>query len=318
MAKYLITGGAGFIGINYCKYVLKKYINDEFICLDALTYAANINELESLKKYKNFTFIKGDICDKKLVDDLFITYKPDYIINFAAESHVDRSIDNSSLFIKTNVIGVQVLLDACRNYGIKRFHQVSTDEVYGDLSYDSTKAFDELESLNPSNPYSASKAAADLLVKAYNRTYNINTTISRSSNNYGPYQNEEKLIPKVIFNGLKDIKIPVYGDGKNQRDWIYVLDNVKAIDNIVRNGLNGEIYNISSGLEISNIELIHKILFILGKDNSLIEFVIDRLGHDLRYCIDNSKIKNELGFLLEYDLNKGLELTINWYKNNSK
>ena len=316
MANYLITGGAGFIGINYLEYALEEYPNDRFICLDALTYAANKSKIDELMKYKNLIFMHGNICDKKLINNIFKNYNIDYVVNFAAESHVDRSIEDSTIFIKTNVEGVQVLLDACRIYNIKRFHQVSTDEVYGDLAFDSDIKFNELSKLNPSNPYSASKASADLLVLSYHRTYGLNITISRSCNNYGPYQHKEKLVPKVIYNALNDIDIPIYGNGKNKRNWIYVLDNAKAIDCVLRYGKNGEIYNISSNNEIENLDLVGIILSYLNKSNKLIKFVEDRLGHDLRYSIDNSKLIKELNFNFEYDMTNGLLKTINWYKNN--
>ena len=292
MKTYLITGGAGFIGSNYLNIFVKKNPNNLYVCLDALTYAGNLTNIKDIIDCKNFKFVKGNICDKELVNKLFELYKFDYVINFAAETHVDNSIKDSDIFYETNVLGTKVLLDACRKYGIKRFHQISTDEVYGNnvLGY----KFKEDDKLNPSSPYSASKAAADLLVLSYFKTYNIPVTISRSSNNYGYNQNQEKLIPMIINNALSDKDITIYGDGNNIRDWLFVDDHCDAIELIIINGKEGEIYNISNGFELSNNEVVKKILNILNKPESLIKYVDDRLGHDFRYGIDISKIMNEL------------------------
>ena len=314
----LITGGAGFIGSNFCQYAVNKYPNDNFICLDALTYAGNMENLKDVLKNTNFTFVKGDICDINLIDELFQQYCFDIVINFAAETDVDRSIENSSAFIKTNVIGVQVLLDVCKKYGIKRFHQVSTDEVYGDLSLDDEIKFYENSPLKPSNPYSASKAAADMLVIAYNRTYGVPITISRSSNNYGKHQHIEKLIAGTITKALQDKKITIHGTGEYVRDWLYVLDNCEAIDLIVRYGKNGEIYNIGANNELSNIKVVNKILKYLNKDKSLIVYVDNRLGQDIRYALDISKIQKQLNWRPRHDFEKSLYQTIEWYKSKYK
>lgn len=315
--KYLITGGAGFIGSNYLHYVVNKYKDDYFICIDKLTYAGNYENIKSLEKMNNFKFIRGDITKKKQVNDLFKKEKIDYCINFAAESHVDNSIKNPCIFEKTNIKGTLVLLNACNKYGIKKFHQISTDEVYGDLPLDLPDLkFSEESMLRPSSPYSASKASADLLVMAYYRTYGLPVSISRCSNNYGPYQFYEKLIPLVISKALNNEKIPIYGDGKNIRDWIHVMDHCVGIDLIVRKGEVGEIYNIGGNSEISNIELVKLILKIMNKPFSLIEYVSDRPGHDLRYSVDFSKIQNKLGWSLKYNLKNGIIDTIDWYLNN--
>ena len=315
--KYLITGGAGFIGSNYLHYVVNKYKDDYFICIDKLTYAGNYENIKSLEKMNNFKFIRGDITKKKQVNDLFKKEKIDYCINFAAESHVDNSIKNPCIFEKTNIKGTLVLLNACNKYGIKKFHQISTDEVYGDLPLDLPDLkFSEESMLRPSSPYSASKASADLLVMAYYRTYGLPVSISRCSNNYGPYQFYEKLIPLVISKALNNEKIPIYGDGKNIRDWIHVMDHCVGIDLIVRKGEVGEIYNIGGNSEISNIELVKLILKIMNKPFSLIEYVSDRPGHDLRYSVDFSKLQNKLGWSLKYNLKNGIIDTIDWYLNN--
>jgi len=315
--KYLITGGAGFIGSNFCQYMVDKYPNDLFICLDALTYAANIKNLDNIINKDNFKFIEGNICDEELVEKLFKEEKIDYVINFAAESHVDKSITEPNIFLKSNVIGVQVLLDASKKYNVKRFHQISTDEVYGDLPLDRPDLlFSESSMLKPSSPYSVSKASADLLVLAYHRTHEIDVTISRSSNNYGIYQHEEKLIPLVIKKALRNEKIPVYGTGLNIRDWLYVLDHCSAIDLIVKNGRSGEIYNVGVHDEKTNLDVIKMILKYLGKDESLIEFTTDRLGHDLRYALDNSKLINELGWMPTTKLDYKIEDIIKYYIEN--
>ena len=312
--KILVTGGAGFIGSNFIYYELDNYPEDEIICLDKLTYAGNLETLELAMKNPKFKFVKGDIADRKLVYDLFETEKPDIIVNFAAESHVDRSIENPEIFLRTNVIGTSVLMDACRKYGIQRYHQVSTDEVYGDLPLDRLDLFfTETTPLHTSSPYSASKASADLLVQAYHKTYNLPITISRCSNNYGPYHFPEKLIPLMIANALNDKKLPVYGKGENVRDWLYVEDHCSAIDLIIRKGKVGEIYNIGGHNEKTNLEVVKTIIKELGKSEDLIEFVMDRPGHDRRYAIDPTKIHNELGWLPATKFNDGIKKTINWY-----
>lgn len=312
--KIIVTGGAGFIGSNFIYYELDNYPKDEIICLDKLTYAGNLETLELAMKNPNFKFIKGDIADRKFVYDLFETEKPDIIVNFAAESHVDRSIENPEIFLRTNVIGTSVLMDACRKYSIQRYHQVSTDEVYGDLPLDRPDLFfTEKTSLHTSSPYSASKASADLLVQAYHKTYNLPITISRCSNNYGPYHFPEKLIPLMIANALNDKKLPVYGKGENVRDWLYVEDHCSAIDLIIRKGKVGEIYNIGGHNEKTNLEVVKTIIKELGKSEDLIEFVMDRPGHDRRYAIDPTKIHNELGWLPATKFNDGIKKTINWY-----
>ena len=312
--KILVTGGAGFIGSNFVYYELDNYPNDEIICLDALTYAGNLETLAVAMKNPKFKFVKGDIADRKLVYDLFAAEKPDIVVNFAAESHVDRSIENPEIFLQTNVIGTSVLLDACRKYGITRYHQVSTDEVYGDLPLDRPDLFfTETTPLHTSSPYSASKASADLLVQAYHRTYKLPTTISRCSNNYGPYHFPEKLIPLMIINALDNKPLPVYGTGENVRDWLYVEDHCSAIDLVIRKGKVGEIYNIGGHNEHTNLEVVKIILEKLGKDESLIKFVKDRPGHDRRYAIDPTKIHNELGWLPATKFADGIEKTIDWY-----
>ena len=312
--KIIVTGGAGFIGSNFIYYELDNYSEDEIICLDKLTYAGNLETLEIALKNPKFKFVKGDIADRDFVYDLFEKEKPDIIVNFAAESHVDRSIENPEIFLQTNVIGTSVLMDACRKYGIKRYHQVSTDEVYGDLPLDRPDLFfTETTPLHTSSPYSASKASADLLVQAYHRTYNLPTTISRCSNNYGPYHFPEKLIPLMIANALNNKKLPVYGKGENVRDWLYVEDHCSAIDLIIRKGKVGEVYNIGGHNEKTNLEVVKTIIKELGKSEDLIEFVTDRPGHDRRYAIDPTKIHNELGWLPATKFNDGIKKTIDWY-----
>lgn len=319
MATFLITGGAGFIGGNYLHLMTKKYPEDRFVCLDALTYAGNLETLQPISNLPNFRFVHGDIRDRKKVYSLFEEERFDYVINFAAESHVDRSIENPQIFLETNIIGTSVLLDACKNYQVKRFHQVSTDEVYGDLPLDrSDLLFKEDTPLHTSSPYSSSKAAADLLVLAYHRTYSLPITISRCSNNYGPYQFPEKMIPLMIQKASRDEKLPVYGDGKNVRDWLHVFDHCQAIDLIVRNGKDGEIYNVGGHNERSNIEVVKTILKSLNKSEDLISYVKDRLGHDRRYAIDPSKIERELNWKPEYDFNSGIIQTIKWNIENKK
>lgn len=312
--KILVTGGAGFIGSNFVYYELDNYPNDEVICLDKLTYAGNLETLEVAMKNPKFKFVKGDIADRAFVDELFASEKPDVVVNFAAESHVDRSIENPEIFLQTNVIGTSVLMDACRKYGNIRYHQVSTDEVYGDLPLDRPDLFfTETTPLHTSSPYSASKASADLLVQAYYRTYKLPVTISRCSNNYGPYHFPEKLIPLMIANALNDKKLPVYGKGENVRDWLYVEDHCSAIDLIIRKGKIGEVYNIGGHNERTNLEVVKTIIKELGKSEDLIEFVTDRPGHDRRYAIDPTKIHNELGWLSATKFDDGIKKTIDWY-----
>ena len=315
--KFLVTGGAGFIGSNFMHYEVKKYSDDVFVCLDALTYAGNYNNIKDLEEYSNFKFVKGDITDRELVYKLFEEEKFDIVINFAAESHVDNSIKNPTIFLTTNIIGTSVLMDACRKYGIKRYHQVSTDEVYGDLPLDRPDLlFTEDTPLHTSSPYSSSKASADLLVMAYHRTYGLPVTISRCSNNYGPYQFPEKLIPVVISKALASEKIPVYGTGSNVRDWIHVIDHNIGVDLIVRNGRDGEVYNLGGHSERTNLEVVKTILNQLGKSEDLITFVEDRKGHDLRYAIDSSKVEKELGWDRTYTFEQGIKETVDWYLNN--
>ena len=312
--KLLITGGAGFIGSNFVYFQLQNHPEDEFICLDALTYAGNLETLQSAMQHDNFKFVKGDIVDRAFVYELFAAEKPDIVVNFAAESHVDRSILEPELFLKTNIIGTGVLMDACRKYGVKRYHQVSTDEVYGDLPLDRPDLFFTEETpLHTSSPYSASKASADLLVLAYHRTYGLPVTISRCSNNYGPYHFPEKLIPLMIINALHDKKLPVYGTGENVRDWLYVEDHCSAIDLIIRQGCVGEVYNIGGHNEKTNLEVVKTILKELGKGEDLITFVKDRPGHDRRYAIDPAKIHKELGWLPQTSFAEGIKKTIKWY-----
>ena len=312
-----VTGGAGFIGSNFIFYIREKHPDYRIVCLDKLTYAGNLSTLAPIMADDNFRFVKLDICDRDAVFKLFEEEKPNVVINFAAESHVDRSIDNPAIFLETNIIGTAVLMDACRELGIERFHQVSTDEVYGDLPLDRPDLFfTEKTPLHTSSPYSSSKAGADLLVMAYNRTYGLPVSISRCSNNYGPYQFPEKLIPLMISNCLHDKPLPVYGKGLNVRDWLYVEDHCKAIDLIIHNGPVGEVYNIGGHNEMRNIDIVRLICKELGKPESLITYVTDRKGHDMRYAIDPTKIHNELGWLPETRFEDGIKKTINWYLNN--
>ena len=311
----IVTGGAGFIGGNFVHYMVNKYPEYNIIVLDKLTYAGNLETLEPVMD--KIKFVKADIADREAVYKLFEETKPDIVVNFAAESHVDRSIENPEVFLKTNILGTQVLMDACRRYGIKRYHQVSTDEVYGDLPLDRPDMFFTEETpIHTSSPYSASKASADLLVQAYHRTYGLPVTISRCSNNYGPYHFPEKLIPLMIANALADKPLPVYGEGLNVRDWLYVEDHCRAIDMIIHNGRVGEIYNIGGHNEKTNIYIVKKILELLGKPESLITYVTDRKGHDLRYAIDPTKIHNELGWLPETMFDDGIVKTVQWYLDN--
>ena len=317
--KYLVTGGAGFIGGNFCHYMVNSYPEDEFVCLDALTYAGNLETLAPIFDKPNFKFVHGNICDRELVFSLFEAEKFDYVVNFAAESHVDRSIENPRIFLETNILGTQTLMDACRKYGIRRYHQVSTDEVYGDLPLDRPDLFFTEETpIHTSSPYSASKAGADLLVMAYHRTFGLPVTISRCSNNYGPYHFPEKLIPLMIVNALADKPLPVYGKGENVRDWLYVEDHCRAIDLIIRKGMDGEVYNVGGHNEMRNIDIVRLICKELGKPESLIVYVADRKGHDMRYAIDPAKIHRELGWLPVTKFADGIKKTIRWYLENKE
>ena len=315
--KLLITGGAGFIGSNFIFYMLEKHSEHQLICLDKLTYAGNLETLASIMEHPLFRFVWGDIADRETVYALFEAEKPDVVVNFAAESHVDRSIENPGIFLETNIMGTQILLDACRKYGIRRFHQVSTDEVYGDLPLDRPDLlFTEQTPLHASSPYSASKAAADLLCNAYHRTYGLPVTISRCSNNYGPYQFPEKMIPLMIANALADKPLPVYGEGLNVRDWLYVEDHCAAIDLILEKGKPGQVYNIGGHNEKRNIDIVKIIVASLGKSENLITYVTDRKGHDIRYAIDPTLIYRELGWLPETKFEDGIQKTIRWYLDN--
>lgn len=314
-----MTGGAGFIGGNFVHYMLQEHPGDQIICLDKLTYAGNLSTLADVMDHPNFQFVKMDICDRDSVYGLFEKEKPDVVINFAAESHVDRSIENPEIFLQTNIIGTSVLMDACRKYGIQRYHQVSTDEVYGDLPLDRPDLFFTEETpIHTSSPYSSSKAGADLLVMAYYRTYGLPVTISRCSNNYGPYHFPEKLIPLMIINALHDRPLPIYGDGLNVRDWLYVEDHCRAIDLIIRKGKVGEVYNVGGHNEMRNIDIVKLICQELGKPESLITHVTDRKGHDRRYAIDPEKIHRELGWLPETKFADGIKKTIQWYLTHQK
>ena len=325
MSKFLITGGAGFIGGNFCHYMVNEYPNDEFVCIDALTYAGNLETLQPIMNKPNFKFVHGNICDQDLIFKLFKDEKFDYVVNFAAESHVDRSIENPRIFLETNILGTQTLMDACRKYGIKRYHQVSTDEVYGDLPLDRTDLFfTEDTPIHTSSPYSASKASADLLVQAYHRTFGLPITISRCSNNYGPYHFPEKLIPLIIKKALADEPLPVYGNGANVRDWLHVYDHCTAIDLIVRNGRDGEVYNVGGHNERTNITIVKTVISYLNENvdkevtENLIKYVEDRKGHDRRYGIDPTKIKEELGWYPETTFEVGIKKTIQWYLDNQE
>lgn len=315
--KICVTGGAGFIGGNFVQYMVKKYPDYEILNLDLLTYAGNLETLKPVENEPNYRFVRGDIADRSFIMDLFEKEKFDVVVNFAAESHVDRSISEPGIFVQTNVMGTQVLLDACKEYGVKRFHQVSTDEVYGDLPIDRPDLFfHEDTPLHTSSPYSSSKASADLFVMAYERTFGLPVTISRCSNNYGPYQFPEKLIPLILSRALEDEPLPVYGKGENVRDWLHVEDHCTAIDLIIHNGQSGEIYNVGGHNEKTNLEVVKTILKEVGKPESLIEFVTDRPGHDLRYAIDPSKIERELGWKPRYNFDTGIRQTIQWYLDN--
>ena len=315
----IVTGGAGFIGSNFIYYQLKNHPEDRIVCLDALTYAGNLASLEGAMANPNFRFVKADITDREAVEKLFEEEKPDIVVNFAAESHVDRSVEDPGLFLRTNILGTQTLMDACRKYGIRRYHQVSTDEVYGDLPLDRPDLFFTEETpIHTSSPYSASKAAADLLVLAYARTFRLPVSITRCSNNYGPYHFPEKLIPLMISRALADESLPVYGTGENVRDWLYVEDHCAAIDLVMRRGREGEVYNIGGHNERTNLEVVKTILRELGKPESLITYVRDRPGHDQRYAIDPTKIHNELGWLPATTFDEGIKRTIRWYLDHEK
>ena len=315
--KILVTGGAGFIGGNFCHYLVEKYPSYKIVVLDALTYAGNLETLDPIINKPNFKFVKGSITDRLFVNELFENEKFDIVVNFAAESHVDRSIENPELFLKTNILGTQVLMDASLKNNVKRYHQVSTDEVYGDLPLDRKDLFfTESTPIHTSSPYSASKASADLLVQAYNRTFGLPITISRCSNNYGPYHFPEKLIPLMIKNALADQSLPVYGKGENVRDWLHVYDHCTAIDLIIHKGRVGEVYNIGGHNERTNIEVVKTIPRELKKSESLIKYVTDRKGHDLRYAIDPTKIEKELGWKPKYNFDTGITQTIQWYLDN--
>ena len=313
----IVTGGAGFIGSNFVFYELKNHPEDRIVCIDKLTYAGNLSTLAPVMEKDNFRFVRLDICDREGIYRLFEEEKPDIVVNFAAESHVDRSIENPEIFLTTNIIGTSVLMDACRKYGITRYHQVSTDEVYGDLPIDRPDLFFTEETpIHTSSPYSSSKASADRLVLAYHRTYGLPVSISRCSNNYGPYHFPEKLIPLMVINALHDKPLPVYGEGLNVRDWLYVEDHCKAIDLVMRKGRVGEVYNIGGHNEMKNIDIVRLICSELGKPESLITYVTDRKGHDLRYAIDPTKIHKELGWLPETMFRDGIKKTIRWYLDN--
>lgn len=313
----LVTGGAGFIGANYIYYLRKTHPEERIVCVDKLTYAGNYSTLAPLSDVPEFRFVQADICDREAMRTLFAEERPDAVVNFAAESHVDRSIEDPGLFLRTNILGTGTLMDVCREFGVQRFHQVSTDEVYGDLPLDRPDLlFTEETPIHTSSPYSSSKASADLLALAYHRTYGLPVTVSRCSNNYGPYQFPEKLIPLMILNALNDKPLPVYGEGLNVRDWLYVEDHCRAIDLIVRRGTVGEVYNVGGHNEMRNIDIVRLICRALGKPESLITYVTDRKGHDLRYAIDPSKIHRELGWQPETRFADGIQTCIAWYLEN--
>ena len=311
--KICVTGGAGFIGVNFLRYMVKKYPEIQFVCIDSLTYASSLLGLDYLSKCQNFVFVKADITDKETINKLFYYNNFDIVINFAAETHVDNSIKNPNIFVHTNVLGTQILLEACRIHSIKRFHQISTDEVYGDLQLNSNFKFTENTPIKRSSPYSASKASADLIVMSYFRTFNLPVTISRCSNNYGPYQHKEKLIPLVIDKARNNQPIPVYGNGCNIRDWIHVHDHNIAVERIIFDSIIGEIYNIGADEPKSNLEVVQTILRIMGKSESLITFVKDRAGHDLKYYIDNTKLVTNFKWSPLYNFEQGIRDTIKWY-----
>ena len=316
MKKILVTGGAGFIGSNFINYILSTRNDISIVNLDKLTYAGNLENLESVENHPNYTFIKGDIINDELVSYIFQKYEISHVINFAAESHVDRSILGSEIFFTTNVLGTNVLLENAKRFGVEKFVQISTDEVYGSLGPEGQ--FEESTPLQPNSPYAASKAAADLMALAFHHTYNVPVVITRCSNNYGPYQFPEKLIPLMILNSLNNKKLPVYGDGLNVRDWIYVIDHNKAVELVLEKGKSGEVYNIGANTEKPNIEIVKLIINQVGKSVELIEYVKDRLGHDRRYAINSSKIKKELGWQPEYSFEDAIKNTVNWFVQNEK
>lgn len=316
--KLVVTGGAGFIGSNFIRYMLKEHSDCTVLCIDSLTYAGNMDNLSDVAEDSRFRFVRADITNRGAVYALFRVLRPDAVVNFAAESHVDRSVSDPSVFVNTNVVGTGVLLDACLEYGVQRFHQVSTDEVYGDLPLDRPDlAFDEESPLRASSPYSASKAGADLLTLSYFRTFGLDVTISRCSNNYGPYQFPEKLIPLMTVNALRDLPLPVYGNGLNVRDWIYVEDHCRAIDMILRRGASGGVYNVGARCELRNIDIVRTICDVLGKPQSLVTYVGDRKGHDLRYALTTDKIERELGWKPLTPFDEGIRRTIKWYADNT-
>ena len=314
--KILVTGCAGFIGSAFCRHIFDKHPEDKVIGVDCMTYASSNEALSELMRYDNFRFFKDNICDKAAMDRIFFEARPDTVVNFAAESHVDRSIESAGVFVETNVLGTQVLLDCSLRYNVQRFHQVSTDEVYGDLPYDSESRFTEQSPLNPSSPYSASKAAADLLALSYMKTHGLSVSISRSSNNYGIYQHSEKLIPMAVERIMSGKSVEIYGDGRNMRDWLYTEDHCRAIDMIIREG-QCDIYNVGAGNEWSNVDLVSKIMSLSGIPNGELAFVTDRKGHDRRYALDCSKIHN-LGWRVTADFDRELKATIEWYKENKQ
>lgn len=317
--KYLITGGAGFIGSNFLHYMIERKSCDSFVNLDLLTYAGNLENLRDIEGRENYRFVRGSITDRELVYGLFEQEHFDVVVNFAAETHVDRAVEDPEVFVRTNVLGTQVLLDSAKKYGVKRYHQVSTDEVYGDLPLEAVdEFFTEKSMIRPSGPYSASKAGSDLLALSYFRTFGLPVTVSRCSNNYGRYQFPEKMIPLVISRALADKEIPVYGKGENVRDWLHVYDHCSAVDLIIEKGVPGEVYNVGGHNECTNLELVKTILKKLNKPESLISFVTDRPGHDLRYAIDPSKITRELGWKMKYSFDTGIVQTIDWYVNNQE
>jgi len=316
MKKILVTGGAGFIGSNFINYILGERDDIFIVNLDKLTYAGNLQNLKSVEDQKNYAFIKGDIVNDELVSYIFQKYEISHVINFAAESHVDRSILGSEIFFRTNVLGTNVLLENAKRYGVEKFIQISTDEVYGSLGPEGQ--FEESTPLQPNSPYAASKAAADMMVLAFYHTYNVPAVITRCSNNYGPYQFPEKLIPLMILNSLKNKKLPVYGDGLNVRDWIYVIDHNKAVELVLDKGKLGEVYNIGANTEKPNIAIVKLILNQIGKTEDLIEYVKDRPGHDRRYAINSLKIKKELGWQAEYSFENAIRSTVNWFIENEK
>lgn len=313
----LVTGGAGFIGGNFVQYMIKKYPNYNIYNLDFLTYAGDLTKHKGIEKLENYHFLKADIADRDRINAMFVQHKFDFVVHFAAESHVDRSITDPGIFVQTNVIGTQVLLDAAKQYGISKFVHVSTDEVYGDLEFDPTTFFTEDTPLQPNSPYSASKASSDLLVRAYHETFGLPVNITRCSNNYGPYHFPEKLIPLTISRVLNNESVPIYGDGKNIRDWLHVLDHCSAIDLVMHEGINGEVYNIGGHNEHTNLEVVKTIINTLGKSEGLIEYVTDRLGHDKRYAIDPTKLE-KLGWSPTYRFESGIAQTIQWYLDNQE